>query len=63
MSKQVNSNKTGLVRIDAHWLYYAKLEGTRRRRTVKSLVEEGLELVLGNDLSSTTERERNDPRL
>ncbi|EKD80205.1 MAG: hypothetical protein ACD_40C00179G0006 [uncultured bacterium] len=52
MSKQVNSNSTKLVRIDAHWLYYAKLEGVRQGRTVKSLVEEGLGLVL-NDIPQT----------
>lgn len=53
MGKQVNSNNTKLVRIDARWVYHAKLEGVKRGRTVKSLVEEGLELVLGSVDSNT----------
>jgi len=56
MSKQINSNETGLVRIDASWLYYAKLEAAKQRRSIKSLVEEGLEFVLGIDKHSAMHR-------
>jgi hypothetical protein len=62
-NKQVNSNSTKLVRIDAGWLYYAKLEAVKQERSIKSLVEEGLEFVLGGNVLSMTEKETDDPRL
>jgi len=46
MSKQVNKETTKLVRIDARWHQYAKLEAARLGRSVKSLLEEGLAAII-----------------
>ncbi|MEI6691011.1 MAG: hypothetical protein WCL07_04685 [bacterium] len=61
--KDNTSSLWGTGHIDAGWLYYAKLEAVKQRRSVKSLVEEGLEFVLGGYIQNTTQREVNDPRL
>jgi predicted HicB family RNase H-like nuclease len=46
MSKQVNKETTKLVRIDARWHQYAKLEAAKLGRSVKSLLEEGLAAIM-----------------
>lgn len=46
MSIQINEPRTKLVRIDTKMIYYLKMEAARSKRTIRSLVEEGVAMVL-----------------
>ena len=54
MNRQIDKKKTKQVLIDVHWHKYARVAAAEQGRTVKSLVEEGLELVLGGYISNAT---------
>lgn len=58
----VDKKKTLQVRIDTQWHYYARIEAAKQGRSIKSLVEEGLGLVVGNEAVLRVEGEKGIPR-
>lgn len=53
----VDKKRTLQVRIDARWHYYARVEAAKQGRSIKSLVEEGLGMVVGNEAGLRVEGE------
>jgi len=46
-SKQINKTETRLVRLNASIVYWLKMEAAKQNRTMRSLVEESLQDLLG----------------